>query len=381
MTENERKEASIEAKNLMDSFAQRTGILKNKGNPEDRYLWTDAFAVQNFFGLYHIFGEETYKEYAYKLIEMVHETLGSFHPEDSRTGRISGLSGEEAKEKPTAGGLRIGKKRPERRGDQPINERLEWERDGQYFHYLTRWIHALLQAAIESGESGYSKWAAELLLASDKFIYSSGLGPRMYWKMSTDLSRPLVTGMGGHDPLEGLICAVALKEAVPEKAEDLENLRIKFYTMCQGKTWETSDSLGIGGLLLNTVKAANLEETDDLPPSSKPEKLLEDSINSLEEYQVLKETDYPASRRLAFRECGLSLGLRTLAGAKEELRSKDLPVEKIVEYLFLAKKIEEFWKKNSNQQVPTWTNHLNINAVSLAASLVAKQYPKVFSGT
>ncbi len=380
MEKNDEKEQPVEARILMDAFAQRTGVRNNQGNTEDRYLWTDAFAVQTFFGLSHAFGNGTYEDYAFKLIDMVHETLGSYHPDDSRTGKLSGLSGEQARKHPTAGGLRIGKKLPERRKDRPFNERLEWERDGQYFHYITRWIHALLQAGVESGEKKYTFWAAELLLASDKFIYSSGIGPRMYWKMTTDLSRPLVSGMGGHDPLEGLICAVAVKEAIPEKAVDLDSITLKFYSMCENQHWATTDSLGIGGLLLNTLKAVNMEETKDFPPSSKPKRLLEESIESLENYQNLKETGYAASRRLAFRECGLSLGFRSLYGAKEELRSKGLAVDKLEEYLYLAREIEEFWKEPSNQLVPTWIDHLNINTVSLAASLVARRYPEVFSG-
>jgi hypothetical protein len=380
MAENDRKKNLVEARILMDSFAQRTGIIKEKGNPEDRYLWTDAFAVQTFFGLYHEFQEETYKNYAFKLIDIVHETLGSYHPGDYRKGNFSGLSGEEAKKHPTAGGLRIGKKLPERESGQPFNERLEWERDGQYFHYITRWIHALLQAAIESGENKYSLWAAELLLASDKFIYSSGIGIRMYWKMSTDLSRPLVTGMGGHDPLEGLVCAVAIKEAVPEKSVELEPVTQKFHMMCKNKNWSTTDSLGIGGLLLNTLKSGILKEAYNFPPSSQPSKLLEMSLESLEKYQDLKEINYAASKRLAFRECGLSLGLRTLYGLKDQISYKLPKVDKLEDYISLAAEIEEFWKKSSNRQVSTWMNHLNINMVSLAASMVARQHPEVFAG-
>lgn len=380
MTDKERKGAQEEARFLMDSFAQRTGLQNKKGNPEERYLWTDALAVQTFFALYHTSGEYHYRDYAFKLIEMVHDHLGRYHSDDHRTGRISGLTEEEAKEHPTAGGLRIGKKLPERRQEQSFNERLEWERDGQYFHYITRWVHALLTAGSESGEQKYCIWAAELLVASNKFIYSSGTGPRMYWKMSSDLSRPLVTGMGGHDPLEGLICAAAVKEMVPQKATQLEPISLHFFTMCKNQQWATTDSLGIGGLLLNTLKAAGLEHTTDLPPSSQPGRLFKESVKSLEGYLLLNVTGYTASRRLAFRECGLSLGLRCLWGVEKELLSKGLPVEKLKEYQHLPGEIENFWKEIPNQHVSTWIDHLNINVVSLAASLVSRDYPTAFSG-
>jgi hypothetical protein len=49
-----------------------------------------------------------------------------------RTRRATGAA------HPTRGGLRIGKKLPERRPGEAFQERLEWERDGQYFHYLTK---------------------------------------------------------------------------------------------------------------------------------------------------------------------------------------------------------------------------------------------------
>jgi hypothetical protein len=45
------------------------------------------------------------------------------------------------------GGLRIGKPLKERGANEPIDESLEWDRDGQYFHYLTKWMHALCRAA------------------------------------------------------------------------------------------------------------------------------------------------------------------------------------------------------------------------------------------
>ena len=43
---------------------------------------------------------------------------------------------------------------------EPFDERLEWDRDGQYFHYLTKWMHALCQAAFFVGDA--PRWAVEL---------------------------------------------------------------------------------------------------------------------------------------------------------------------------------------------------------------------------
>lgn len=374
------EEKTEAARKLMDDFSRRTGLQGNQGDKTIRYLWTDAFAVQTFFGLSNALNDNSYRKKALVLIELVHENLGRFHPDDDRKGWISGLGLEEGNEHPTAGGLRIGKKLPERQPDEPFNERLEWERDGQYFHYITRWVNALLQAEQETGEKNYGIWAAELLLASRKFIKRAGGAKRMYWKMSVDLSRPLVPSMGAHDPLEGLICTKSAQEAAPERVPELVLLERDFAEICAGQNWATFDPLGIGGLLLNSIRAADLAASEViLPVSVNPEKLWKESMDSLKGYA---DTFFPqaASQRLAFRECGLSLGLRAAYGMKDLFRVSGFYPEELSEYLPLAEELENFWIDPAAQRSPTWKDHLDINAVSLAASIVAANDPSAFSG-
>ena len=369
------------ARALMDDFSQRTGLSGGEGDSNERYLWTDAFAVQTFFGLFHALKADIYRERALKLIGLVHEKLGRFHPDDEREGWISGLSEEEGRKHPTAGGLRIGKNLPERREDEPFHERLEWERDGQYFHYITRWIHALLQAEQETSQKEYGLWAADLMLASGKFITTEGGRLRMYWKMSTDLSRPLVSAMGAHDPLEGLICTRSVQEIIPEKAPELELQARDFVKICAGRDWTTTDALGIGGLLLNTLRAAGLQKMEKvLPESIRPEKLLDESLYGLKGVARIHVASRSANQRLAFRECGLSLGVRALSGMREPLRALNLDIDELDSFIPMAKEIEDFWANPETQKASTWTEHLNINAVLLAASLVAKRDPFAFSG-
>ena len=129
------KPRTQEAIALMMDFAHRTGLTS--GQPPRRYLWTDAFAVCNLLGLAGETGQDRYRELALRLVDRVHLTLGRHRQDDPRTGWISGLGEREGKVHPTRGGLRIGKELPERRPDEPFDERLEWDRDGQYFHYLT----------------------------------------------------------------------------------------------------------------------------------------------------------------------------------------------------------------------------------------------------
>ncbi|WP_372917995.1 hypothetical protein [Salegentibacter sp.] len=364
------------AKDYLDAFAERTGIVEGKGDAANRYLWTDAFAVHCIFALFKLTKDQKYHQIALRLIDLVHFHLGRFHPEDSRIGWISGLSEEEGKNHPTAGGLRIGKKHLERNPNEAFQEQFEWERDGQYFHYISRWIVVLLQAQKETGDEKYLNWAAELLLASEKFISEENGELRMYWKMSTDLSRPLINSMGSHDPLEGLICAATIKENLPKRNDELNAVLQNFKKLCTGKDWITTDPLGIGGLLITSVRASALKNDEDLPSSSKPQKLLENSLYSLKNFRRFNSLNGPANQRLAFRECGLSLGLRVLDGAKENSKN-DIAAE-FDAYIPLADKVESFWESPENQKSATWTEHLNINSISLASSLFAKFSPESF---
>lgn len=46
-------------------------------------------------------------------------------------------------ERPLLGGLRIGK---------PLEDGAGWDNDGQYLHYLTKWMFALNRLSVVSGE-------------------------------------------------------------------------------------------------------------------------------------------------------------------------------------------------------------------------------------
>lgn len=209
-----------EALELMMRFAEATGVTDDEPPPR-RYLWTDAFAVCNFLELSRLTGEQGYHQLALKLVDQVHQVLGKHRPDDPRSGWISGLDEEEGAEHPTTGGLRIGKPQRERGPKEPFNQRLEWERDGQYFHYLTRWMHALDQTSRATEDERYRLWAVELAKAAHgAFVrrVADNEPPHLVWKMSIDLSRPLVPTTGQHDPLDGYVTLSQLKAALPSRA-------------------------------------------------------------------------------------------------------------------------------------------------------------------
>ena len=101
----------------------------------------------NALDLYNESGDARWHGFATTLVADVHGTLGRHRPDEPRSGWLSGLSEAEGARQPTRGGLRIGKPRPERGPAEPYDERLEWDRDGQYWHYLTKWMDALSRAA------------------------------------------------------------------------------------------------------------------------------------------------------------------------------------------------------------------------------------------
>jgi len=127
---------------IMLEYAILTGLSPSRDHPR-RYLWTDAFAVCNYLEIFSQTNNQAYQDLAFSLVNQVHHILGQHRNDDPRAGWISGLDKEEGELHPTKGGLRIGKHLKERMPGEPLDERLEWERDGQYYHYLTKWMHAL----------------------------------------------------------------------------------------------------------------------------------------------------------------------------------------------------------------------------------------------
>jgi hypothetical protein len=371
---------------IMMAFARDTGLSPASSAPR-RYLWTDAFAVCNFLSLHQETGGGEFKDLALQLVDQVHHTLGRHRKDNSRTGWISGLDEEQGKKYPTQGGLRIGKELNERGLRDPLDERLEWDRDGQYYHYLTKWMHALNRVSSITGDLKYNTWAVELAKkAHAKFVYalSYGVPKRMYWKMSIDLSRPLVPSMGQHDPLDGFVTynelqATAAKDSEKSTARDLRAEIFDMANICEGKSWATDDPLGIGGLLFDGCRVAQLIVTGNLEQAGLLETLLESSLIGLDSFVKENSLKLPAEYRLAFRELGLSIGLWAVEQIQELveqkiglLRKKDSLhslLKNLGRYAELREIIEKFWLEGTNREAGSWIAHHDINRVMLATSL------------
>jgi hypothetical protein len=308
------------AARLMSEFAMRTGCLFPAAQDQQRYLWTDAFAVCNFLELFKRTGEKKYLRCATVLIDQVHRVLGRHRDDDVRSGWISGLNDETGRRHPTAGGLRIGKPFKERDASEPINERLEWDRDGQYFHYLTKWIHALCQAAFVTGHVEYIQWATELGEAAFKgFVRRSESDEvvGVYWKMSIDLSRPLVPAMGLHDALDGFITFLEARHANAKMSTDTGVINLSaaiesLSGLCQHGDWMTDDPLGVGGLLIDASRLCQLIGEERLGNVRLLEEMMDACAKGFIAMLASGYLSRPASHRLAFRELGLAIGLRAL---------------------------------------------------------------------
>ncbi len=382
---------TITMRSIMSDFADSTGLSNDSPEPR-RYLWTDAFAVCNYLELYHQTGDAEDLQLALNLVDQVHSTLGKHHKDSEHSGWLSGLDEIQACLHPTIAGLRIGKQLNERQSDEVYDDQLEWDRDGQYFHYLTKWMLALNRVSQVTGKSIYNQWALELARAAHAaFTYTpvSGGPKRMYWKMSIDLSRAQVPSMGQHDPLDGLITFQQLETTANSFPETPAGLSLKteieeLEVMCAGGNWATEDPLGIGGLLTDAYRLVQLIETDHLHEMVRLESLLHDIEISLQAFVSNNQLNLPAEYRLAFRELGLAIGLqaigrmqKTIEQHPENFTNTDqlkTRLSKLTLFLRINEFIESFWLQPEHRSVDSWLEHVDINNVMLATCMAPGGY-------
>jgi hypothetical protein len=368
-------EATSIAAQLMSAFAGRTGIHPTSKN-QQRYLWTDAFAVCNFFELFKRTGDKLYRQCATDLIHQVHQILGRYRSDDVRRGWISGLDEQIGQHHPTQGGLRIGKPLKERRLDEPIDEQLEWDRDGQYFHYLTKWMHALCRAAFMTSDPIYVAQALELAAAAfNGFVHGSASGEvvGIYWKMSTDLSRPLTYALGMHDALDGFVTFREVQHAGSKmrpktQVPDLTSAIDALSNLCRDRNWTTHDPLGIGGVLFDGCRLSRLIGSD--ADQQLLGQLIDASAESLRAFLATRALMRPPSQRLGFRELGLAIGVEGASSIIDRERDTD-------RYRSIADKIVNAWLPIAHSSDELWQAHRDINDVMLATALTPQTFLSV----
>jgi hypothetical protein len=366
------------AAEIMEEFALSTGLAGRA--PQRRYLWTDAFAVANFLGLHRATGEGHWLDRALGLIDEVHHVLGRHRPDSTLRGWLSALPELEGERHPTAGGLRIGKPLPERPSGAAFEAELEWDRDGQYFHYLTQWMHALVLAGDETGQEVFLRWASELArVAYRRFVLETPGGtPRLAWKMSIDLTRPLVRSSGQHDALDGwlAIAEIAAHASAAGEGEPLSLGRelVLAQELCADGDWATEDPLGAGALLLALHRADRLPSRTSLFL----ERLTDAAEQSLMAARRRGVGSGSAEHRLAFRELGLAIGLHAIEALDRRSKggadvvARRLPA--LLRHRDLAEAIDAFWSAPAVRRSDLWKQHADINSVMLATSLAPWGY-------
>ena len=157
--------------------------------------------------------------------------------------------------------------------------------------------------------------------------------------------------------------------------------------ICEGKDWATDDPLGIGGLLFDSGRVAQLMIGGYPDPEGLLETLLESSLIGLNSFVKENSLKLPADYRLAFRELGLSIGLRAVERIRKVSEQKSLPLQKkrslqsllkaLGKYANLGETIEKFWLDPKSRESETWTTHHDINRVMLATSLAPDGFLKI----
>ena len=211
----------------------------------------------------------------------------------------------------------------------------------------------------------------------------------MVWKMSTDLSRPLVPSMGEHDPLDGFVTCLQLEATAALLSDapagpDLKECAADFATMTEARDFGTADPLGLGGLLMDACRVAQIERQGASAGRNLLERLLEAALDGLSPYSQQGDLGQPAERRLAFRELGLAIGLSAIEIIEGEVRAEPLPsvgaaaalarLGALAPYAALGKSIETFWLDPEHRRSRPWAAHRDINEVMLATRLAPEGF-------
>lgn len=251
-----------------------------------RYLWSDAFGVCSYLTLFYVHNRESkYLDQASMLINDVIEDLGCLR--NTKT-RLPGASDEH----PTRGGLRIGKE------DQ--ND------DGQYYHYLTKWMFALNRMSVAHQDPKFNEWAVDLAHVAHQNFVVRGIGGRalrMVWKKSIDLQQVMVSSEGNLDPMDGLVVYKLLQSTSADKAV-LQREISEMQQLVDRKlpAFVTHDALDSG-------EALWLSQW--FPSQTWSQELEDTALTSIDRLFRSGRFREPASYRLMFREMGTILGLKT----------------------------------------------------------------------
>ncbi|MEM1515083.1 MAG: hypothetical protein QXT26_07160 [Thermoproteota archaeon] len=206
--------------------------------------------------------------------------------------------------------------------------------------------------------------------------------------MSINLSRPLVSSMGLHDPLDRLITYMEISLDAPRSPDlSLHSEIMDLEEMCLEMDWTTNDPLGVGELLQCAYMLAKIISYGGYKGVNLLINILNTGLLNLELTLATRFLELPASMRLAFREAGLSIGLKAAERLLNLIENSDLLrcdsevcslAKSLVDYKWISNKIESFWLNPSNIKSRSWVEHKDINMVMLATSLIPDGFPGTY---
>jgi hypothetical protein len=234
-------------------------------------------------------------------------------------------------------------------------------------------MHALCRAAFATGSPAHIVQALDLGVgAFNGFTHRSASGDvaGIYWKMSTDLSRPLISALGMHDALDGFITFQEIRHAASKippggPAPNLDSAIDTLSNLCRNRDWVTDDPLGIGGLLFDICRLSQLGDGD--ADQELLGNLTAASQEGLRAFLASRGLARPAAQRLAFRELGLAIGLAGVSDIDGAHGASD-------QYRSLAERIVNDWLPLAHSPDELWQAHQDINDVMLATALTPRTF-------
>ncbi|MBW2470791.1 MAG: hypothetical protein JRE18_01805, partial [Deltaproteobacteria bacterium] len=152
--------------------------------------------------------------------------------------------------------------------------------------------------------------------------------------------------------------------------------------------WTTPDPLGLGGLLADACRLAQLQSLNvKIALPGLLQDILDAAAVGLSIYARENSMHLPADYRLAFRELGLAIGLQGIEKIAEIIASRpdifrnqsrlDSLLETLNQYQPLRQQIEKFWLEPENREKRSWQDHAEINMVMLATSLAPQGFLEI----
>jgi hypothetical protein len=207
--------------------------------------------------------------------------------------------------------------------------------------------------------------------------------------MSTDLSRPLVPAMGLHDVVDGLITFREVQQAMTTMsvASELHAIAIAIKSLiglCQRKNWATDDPLGIGGLLFDAWRLCQLFDRNSQADVDLLEALLDGCNYGLTSFVSAGNLARTISNRLAFRELGLSIGLKAVSAIAHRITNRGSyfeirgnlrrSINLLQQQDSIGDEIIGEWLPHAVNQNKSWRAHQDINEVMLATALIPNTF-------